>query len=201
MKWEDVHYLILPDLPGCPITTVDAALAASASEFCAETHIWRENLDFQYTIKNLADYDVDGTEIIETVLWVVVDGQVLTHLDARHVDKTRLTDTGRPEAFWVVDDTAIRLFPIPDSKERMEITVALKPSRSAEEIPDWIYESYIDPIISGAIARLTRVIGKEWSNPDLSMFHQRLFEQGKTEARVRDFRNTKLRVKPPKFGG
>jgi hypothetical protein len=194
IAWSTIHPLILPDLPGCPTPTVDSALAAAAEEFCARTHIWRETLDFEYAVKNVADYTLGATAVIETVLWAVLDGDVLQHIDPRYIDKRRLTDVAKPTSFWVVNDTDVRLMPIPDDKYRMDITVAIKPSRTATGIEDWIYESYVDPIVSGAVWRLARVPGKEWTNPETAAYHHRLFERGIVDARVRDHRNTTLRV-------
>jgi hypothetical protein len=192
--WSDIHQLILPDVPGCPLPSVDSALAISASDFCARTHVWREPLDFQFAIKNIPDYDVDGSAVIESVLWAVLDGQTLTHIDPRYINKDNLTNAAKPTSFWVVNDTAIRLYPIPDAKYKLDIEVALKPARNADGIEDWIYESYIDPIVSGAIWRLARVPGKDWSNPEIAMYHYKLYEQGITAARIRDHRNTRLQV-------
>lgn len=197
--WADIHPLILPDVPGCPTPTVDTALAATAADFCARTHIWRETLDFGYTISGIPDYDIDGTAVIESVLWATLSGDDLKHIDPRYLDKSKLTDEGKPNAFWVVNDTAVRLFPIPDAKYRLDVTVALKPSRTATGIEDWIYESYVEPIVSGAIWRLARTPGKAWSNPEIAMYHHRLFEQGITNARIRDHRNVRMAVAQKAF--
>jgi len=197
--WADIHPLILPDVPGCPTPTVDTALAATAADFCARTHVWRETLDFDYAISGIPDYDITGTAVIESVLWATLAGDDLKHIDPRYLDKSKLTDEGKPNAFWVVNDTAIRLFPIPDAKYRLDVTVALKPSRTATGIEDWIYESYVEPIVSGAIWRLARTPGKAWSNPEIAMYHHRLFEQGITNARIRDHRNVRMSVAQKAF--
>lgn len=195
--WADIHPLILPDVPGCPTPTVDTALAAAAAEFCGRSHVWREELDPDVVVANVPDYTVSpsfANTVTESVLWVNLDEKPLEHIDARYLDKSRLLDTGTPKAFWMINDTDIRLFPIPDSRGTLTAAIAIKPTRVATGVEDWIYESYIDTIVSGAIWRLARTPGKAWSNPEIAMYHHRMFEQGIVSARVRDHRNVSLRV-------
>ena len=197
--WEDIHPLILPDVPGCPVPSIDTALAATAADFCARTHIWRETLDFDIAVDGVAEYDVSGSAVIESVLWATLGGDSLEHVDPRYLAPNQMTDSGKPKMFWVVNDTAVRLFPIPDARYQLDITVALKPSRAATGIEDWIYESYVEPIVSGAIWRLARTPGKAWSNPETAMYHHRLYEQGITAARIRDHRNVRMTVAQKAF--
>lgn len=197
--WSAFHSLILPETPGCPEVTVNGALAASAAEFCAETHIWRETLDPFNTAPGEALYDLDASAVVESVPQLAVDGRELGHVDVRQLDPTRLTDTGLPSHFWMQDDTQVRLFPIPDRVYPVQATATLKPSRAATGVPNWIYETFGDGIVSGALWRLLRIPGKEWTNVDLASAHKALFGQAVIEARVRDYRHVPLRVRPHSF--
>jgi hypothetical protein len=170
------------------------ALAAVAADFCARTHIWRETLDTQYTIPNIAEYDIEGDAVIETPLWVVCNNQTLTHTDPRLLNKTDMMSKGQPSKFWMVNDTAIRLFYIPDKRFSLDVTVALKPSRTATGVETWIYETWGDALVSGAIWRLAKVPGKMWSSMDAAIAHRLIYEQAVTNARIRDFRAVPLRV-------
>lgn len=195
--WADIHSLVLPDVPGCPTPTIDVALAASAADFCARSHIWREELDPEIVISGIADYELSPNTtgaVLESVLWANLDGQPLEHVDARYVEKSKLDDTGKPTSFWLINDTTVRLLPIPDDRYDLTTAISVKPSRAATGVEDWIYESYVEPIVSGAIWRLARTPGKAWSDPEIAMYHHRMFEVGITQAKVRDHRNTILRV-------
>lgn len=200
--WADIHPLILPDVPGCPTPTLNNALAASASDFCARSHVWREDLDPEQVVAGIPDYTPMTSfknAVIESVLWATLDGEPLEHVDSRYIDKRRLTDTSRPTAFWMVNDTDVRLFPIPDARHKLVVTAAIKPSRTATGLEDWLYESYVDHIVSGTIWRLCRIPGKAWSDPEIAMYHHRLFEQGITSSRIRDHRNAETRVALRRF--
>lgn len=192
--WDTIIPLLSPDLPGCPDATLKTALAAVAADFCARTHIWRETLDRQYTIPNIAEYDIEGDAVIEAPLWVVCNDHTLTHTDARLVNKEDMSSKGEPSMFWVVNDRAIRLFFIPDKKMTLDVTVALKPSRSATGVEDWIYETWADALVSGAIWRLAKVPGKLWSSPEMATAHRLMYEQAVTNARIRDYRTVPLQV-------
>lgn len=195
VTWQSFYPLILPDVANCPTVTVDATLAAVAADFCSRTQIWREQLDQGYTVSNIAEYDLDGTAVIESVLWVVCDGIKLTPTDYRVVPHDRLSEVNQPTHYWVVNENILRLFPIPNARYVLNVGVSLKPSRTAVGVEDWIYETWAETIASGAISRLARVPKKEWTDFSLSEVHRKLYERGVAEAEQRDVRNINLTVK------
>lgn len=197
VNWETFLPLITPEIPGCPHATIELNLAATAADFCARTHIWRAPLDLGTTQVDEAIYPVINTVnvIIESVLWLLVDNRTLEHTDPRLINPEDLTRTGRPTHFWVESDKNIRLFFTPDDVYTLNGEVALKPSRLANGIDSWIYETWADVLVSGAIYRITRVPGKEWSNPEMAGAHKSLYEQGVTNARIRDRRNVHMQVR------
>jgi hypothetical protein len=192
--WDSFLPLLVPELPGCPEETMRAALAAVSADFCARTHIWRDSLEPQNTIVDEALYDVDDFAVLESVLWVLVDGEKLRHTDPRHMRQEDFERKGKPTHFWVVADRSIRLFPIPDDVYEIKGEVALKPSRTSKGVEDWIYETWVDALVSGAIWWLAKTQGKEWSNMDLAMMHKGIYERAITQARIRDYRNVPLSV-------
>ena len=197
--WDTILPLVTPDIPGCPEATIKTAFAAVAADSCARTHIWRESLETQSTVVDQAEYEVNGSAVIESVLWILIDDREITHTDSRLVDHNDLLRTGRPSKYWVVREKAIRLFYIPDDVYTLKGEIALKPSRTARGVEDWIYETWADTLVSGVLWRLTRVPNKEWTNPDIALMNKKLYEQGVTNARIRDMRNVQLQVKLRRF--
>lgn len=192
--WSSFYPLILPNVPNCPTITVDQELRTVSADFLARTHIWRDALDFQRTVPNIAVYDVDSTALIESVLWVLVDGEKLTHTDPRHMRQEDFERKGKPTDFWVVADRSIRLFPTPDDRYQITGEVALKTARTAVGVEDWIYETWADVIVSGVLWKLCSIVGKEWSNIEFATMHKTIYERGITQARIRDYRNVPLSV-------
>lgn len=200
--WDDVLPLITPEVPMCPEATIKDYLPIVASDFFARTHLWRVSLDGYSTVADQALYDIASPyydSVIESVLWLKVDDKEMKHTDERLVMHEFLESTGQPQQFWVVGDTAIRLFYIPDAVLPIQGEVALKPKRNARGMPSWVTETWIDAIVSGALYRLCRIRGKDWSDPEFAEFHRRLYEQGVTNARIRDMRNVTHQVRMRHF--
>lgn len=193
--WADLLPLITPDIPSCPEATIKNHLAYVTADFCARTQIWRETLDTDYTIANIEEYDLDGSAVIEAVQWVVCNNIPLTATDIRLVPHEDLSDTGQPTHYWIINDTTLRLFPIPDARYELKVGVALKPSRTALGVEDWIYETWAETLVSGTIARLARVPGKDWTDPALAEMHRIMYERAITNAEIRDKRNIPLQVR------
>lgn len=200
--WDDVLPLITPELPTCPEATIKEYLPIVASDFFARTHLWRESLDGFSTVANQALYDIASPfydAVIESVQWLKVDDKQITHTDERLIKQEFNDSTGQPTRFWVVNDTAIRLFYIPDSVMAITGEVILKPKRTARGMPGWVTETWIDSIVSGTLYRLCRIRGKDWTDPEAAEFHRRIYEQGVTNARIRDMRNIQLQVQMKRF--
>jgi hypothetical protein len=136
-----------------------------------------------------------STVVIESVLWLLVDNKSIEHTDPRLINQEDLERTGQPTHFWIEDDRNIRLFFIPDNSYTLKGEIALKPSRTATGVQTWLYETWADVLVSGAIYRITRTPGKEWSSPDMAALHKSIYEQGVTNARIRDRRNVHMQVR------
>jgi hypothetical protein len=200
--WDDVLQLITPEIPSCPENIIKEYLPIVASDFFARTHLWKVSLEDMATVVDQPNYDLIAGFFdtkIESVLWLKVDDKNMTHTDSRLVNPEYLSTTGQPTRFWVVDDTAIRLFYIPDQVWSITGEVVLKPSRTARGIPSWVYETWIDTIISGALYRLCRIKDKDWTDPEFAALHKGLYEQGVTNSRIRDMRNVQLQVRMRRF--
>lgn len=197
--WDKIIPLVAPDIPTCPDETLKEALAAVAQDFCARTHLWREDIEDQTTVIGQSSYEVTDCAVIESVLWVLVDNQRMVHTDERLVNPEDLTRSGKPTHFWVEQDKNIRLFYTPDKALSLKVRVALKPSRTGKYIPEWIYQTWADALASGAVWRLAKVPGKDWSNPELAAMHKSMYEQAVTNARIRDFRNIEMQVRMRRF--
>lgn len=197
--WDKFLPLTAPHLPGCPYASIELALAESAAEFCHKTQIWRMELDADVTVQGEHTYQLDAPAVLSTVLRLMLDGREIERVDDRAVPLEYAASQRKPERYALVTDDSIRFYPAPDGAYTYAGTVALKPSRAARGVESFIYEAHANTLASGAISRLAIIPNKEWSNPDLAVVHQQLFERGVATARVHDFRNVPLRVTPRSF--
>jgi hypothetical protein len=202
VQWDKALDLITPDIPTCPEAVIKKYFPIVASDFFARTHLWRVSMDGQNTVIDQAEYDVSSDAIdtvIESVLWLKVDNKNMTHTDSRLVNHEFLNKKGQPTHFWVVNDTALRLFLIPDQVWAITGEVAVKPSRTARGMPDWVYQTWIDPIVCGVLYRLCKMKDKDWTDPEFAAMNKNIYEQAVTNARIRDLRNVHLQVRMRSF--
>jgi hypothetical protein len=190
---------IIPHVPGCPDISVTLALVEAAAEFCDRTHVWREDLSADTTIAGDAELTLSTPGEVASVLKLVVDTTEIARLDQRSVDPTDIAASGKPSGYWLIGDSTIRLYPIPDDEYVWYGLVALKPRLSSSSVEDFLLNSYGMYIIYGALSILMSIPGKDWTNMPLSEHYRRKFEHGMTNARVRDYRNVPLRVTPRGF--
>jgi hypothetical protein len=199
ITWDEFHPLITPEVSGCPTASVDFALAHAATEFCDRTHLWREYLDEEITSAGEPEYLLFGSGVIAAVVGVSLDGSALKPVHFTDIHPDHITREGSPLAYFMVNDTTLRLWPTPDGEYKFTAQAILKPGRSAAGVEDFLYESYADDIINGALYRLRKIPDKEWSNLQLAELNRLSFERGIAKARVRDFRKVPLRVRPVMF--
>jgi hypothetical protein len=194
--WDDFLPLISPHLPSCPNASIRMYLGIVASDFFARTYLWREQISAVYVAPNQVEYDLDSDcGLVEDVISVVYGEHTLTRTDLRLIGAEKLSETGEPREFWVHADNSIRIFPTPEERTVLKVYAVLKPNRNGTGVEDWIYETFADTLVSGTIAQLAMIPGKEWSDIALAGMHKGLYERAITNARIRDFRGINLQVR------
>ena len=195
-SWDTFLPLITPHLSGCQIATIKLYLASTAADFFARTYLWREQINGITVRTGVVDYELDpDTGLVEDVISVVYGEHTLTRTDLRLIGTEKLSETGEPREFWIQADNSIRIFPIPEEGTTLKVYAVLKPSRAGSGVEDWIYETFADTIVSGTIAQLAMIPGKEWTDVALAGMHKGLFERAITNARIRDFRGVHRMVR------
>ena len=171
------------EVPGAARFAVLTAIGAAAREFFLETRAWRVAfgpLPVAATLKPKLPAD---TFLVEAVK-VEVDGRVL------------------PSGSFATDNgNGLRLV---DAVRGTEVSgeIAVAPSGVAEEIPERLGQEFRDALVMGALARLMRVPGAEWSNPQQAMFYQVEFQEAKDRAATRaEDGFTKKRTRTVRYGG
>jgi len=154
---------ILPYLPGCPEPLVDQVLLNSAIEFCEASLTLRQNLDTFKTSVGKVSYDLDPPSAqhdINRVMGVTVNGRELKAGLAEIIHNDLPTANATPRGFYTdrTDSTfTLRLAPPPDGAYPVIVAVTLRPNRNATQLDDDIYNIWIDPVVSGAIARAMQI--------------------------------------------
>jgi hypothetical protein len=197
--WDDFLPLAVPHLPGCPNASIKTYLALAARDFFTKTYLWQDDIDAIYLAPNQVEYDLDAEAEVEDVLAVVLDNEQLDRTEFRLIPFERRDERGQPRMYWIHSDRTIRVFPTPDRRATMKVSAVLKPARNATGVEDWVYETWADVIISGAISQLAIMPGKEWSSMEMATLHKGLYEQAITKTRIRDYRGVQLKVRQRAF--
>lgn len=194
--WDTFLPLITPHLSGCPVATIKLYLASTAADFFGRTYLWRDQINGITVTSGKVEYELDPDYgVVEDVISVVYNETPLTRTDLRLVGTEKLAETGEPREFWIQADNSIRIFPIPETGTTLKVYAVLKPTRSATGVEDWIYETWADTLVSGAIWRCASTPKREWSDPALASEHRLMYERAITNARIRDFRGIDLSVR------
>lgn len=172
MKALSIFYpRILPYLPGCSEPMVSQVLLDSAIDFCDSSLVLRQNLDSFSTTVGSSQYSLDAPSAqhdISRVMGVTLSGQELSAGMFEAIRNDLSTSNAKPRGFYT-DRTnnvfTLELFPPPDGVYSVIVAVALRPKRTATSVDDDLFNMWIAPIISGAMARAMQIPDQPFSNP------------------------------------
>lgn len=158
---------VLPYVPGCPDPMLDQEILGAAIEFFGDSRAWVEWLDPITTSGSTREYDLDmpaGSAVVE-INRATCNGSPIEILSFLAQEKNPATNENERAGIVTSDKVSITLTRSFAPGSRIEIQVALKPSRTAQSLPDVLLDRYADAITSGARYRLMRVPGPLY-NPE-----------------------------------
>ena len=147
-------------------------------------------MDAFNTISGVYEYDFDiptGTEVHQ-VLQMTYDGRDLDPISPRSLE-VNYPDwrdrTGRPHVYLQKTPSTFWLVPVPSGSFPVIANVALKPSRTSNNIDTTISNQYRDALIYGTLYRLLRMPGREWSDANAAREYLAQFNLEITQAELR----------------
>ena len=185
-KYSELLPDILPDVPGAPNGLVLRRIRDTAIEFCRETQIWQQELDFIKMRDGQVDYEIEGDQL------PCADIDAIRFIE-RYTDRDRFKER-RPELtlqpfvdFTVPEKWVIRLRRQPSLTlaGRLLVTrVALRPKMDADEIDDRIFNDWYEALSHGAKYKLMSVPQKQYTDPEAATFHEMEYQRGIAKARI-----------------
>lgn len=180
------------DMPlDVPYPTAINALRMAAIEFCDRSMVYVADLDPVSVVADEATYSLDapnGTKVvrIEQAWFNGVKLTPTTRLDLARDYANWPTITGSPTHYTQENTEEVILFPKPTSAlaDGLTMKVALKPSRTATVIENWLLEKYQDDIFYGAKWHLFEMTDKPWANGDAAMYCKAKFDESITAAQL-----------------
>jgi hypothetical protein len=166
---SDFFPRMLPYLPGCSEPMAAQALVDAAIAFCEDSMVLREPLAPVAVVADTEAYTLVAPvqQQVARVLSVRLGDRELAAVMAEDVNLLPAA-TGRPMAFYTTRTGSalqVHLFPTPDEAGSLVAQVALRPTKTADELEDDLFDLWSDAVISGAMARCMAVPGQPFSDP------------------------------------
>ncbi len=186
---------ILAEIPGIPSFIAERQLLRAARLFTEDTRAWRASVQMSVTA-TVATVDMTsllptGTELVDIISMKNVGGGEPVHpktyswLDQNTSDWRSQTDIA---AAWYVQDgnNTVRLVPIPSATTAnlYDVRVAVKPLLTATTIDDLLVNKFSENLIHGALSFLYLIPNKPWTDGGLAQYHNVMFLDSFSAARV-----------------
>tara|TARA_R100000734_G_C3318660_1_gene113055 strand:+ start:858 stop:1535 length:678 start_codon:yes stop_codon:yes gene_type:complete len=181
---------VLPYVPGCPDSLIETNLRSATIELCEKSKAFTFDLDPLNSISGEYEYEFDqpsGTDVHQ-ILWMTYDGNDLDPISPRSLELNYpdwRDRSGTPTVFLQKTSDSFWLVPVPNSNKEILINVALKPTRTTNNIDTEFSNTYRDGIIYGAVYRLLRMPSKQWTDPVAAADYFNLFQAEVTDAELR----------------
>jgi hypothetical protein len=202
----------VPDVFGCPLPIVEQAVFDSLREWADKT--WTIRAGFSVSVASVLDTNSAASVDLFSYIpdehrLVAIDAFKLnggsTNLYLRQLvsmQNENYLPTGAFRYLDIQEDTVIRIYPsrVGDVFDGEAICVPLE---SATEVPDSLYNEWVEPIVAGAKARLLSMPQKNWTNPEYSIELRRVARRGMRSANRKFNKNrtrNSLAVQPRSFG-
>tara|TARA_S200000501_G_scaffold85564_1_gene78236 strand:+ start:1769 stop:2452 length:684 start_codon:yes stop_codon:yes gene_type:complete len=194
INYETLLPDILPMVIGCPDSLIESTIRASAIDFCERTGAYQLELDPITTVANVYEYDLEaptGTTV-HKIMWVTFNGTSLEPVTSELLEqrKPKWRDSnyyGEPEYYVQQSGTSMWLAPVPNVTTASSVIVRaqLKPTHTSTACDEQIMNEYRDAIVNGALFRLLRMPGRDWSDLQGAGIYSGLFAEAVVTAERR----------------
>lgn len=205
---SDWYSQALKSIPGLPRPALIDAGRDACRDFCRETWLWRYTLPLISVVALTSAYTLTIPSALYADLENIPDDGVrfkesgattdeffpLTCTSEQELDSQyknwRYETAPLPSRFHVDNiDKKVNLTPIPEnaSASGLEVTCILKPSKTAELVPDFLYDDYEKVITAGILADLFMRKSEEWHDPQEAVRNAAEFRIGCNDAKMKRF--------------
>lgn len=165
--------------PGCPDMIMNFGLRQAAIEFCERTRLWRFEDEISVLNEESEFIAAPNGAVIHEIETIVFEGlglqpATVAWLDANVRNWRTGEITGPPKYYTQTEQDTIRL--VPRGAGVVRLSVWVKPSQDADELPDFMAAQYREIISHGALARILMIPNQAFTNIDLAAAYGRSFE-------------------------
>ena len=162
---------VAPYVPMCPDSLIETNLRSATIEFCERSKAYVFDLDVIGTIAGVYEYEFDqptGTDVHQ-ILYMTYDGRDMDPISPRSLELNYpdwRDRTGNPHVYLQKTPDSFWVVPVPSSTKTdgLIMSVALKPTRTSNNIDTNFSDTYRDGILYGTLYRLLRMPSREWTD-------------------------------------
>ena len=173
-------------VPGAPAPLVETAIIDCAIQLCEDSHVLQVVPDAQPLHAGQAEYDIDP----------VYPGMTLARVLKVWFGPDEFRASTRPTWWEEVDPKTLRIHPVPQGDQSQHpplmMRLALKPERTASQLPDEFARDWMDGIVGGAVMRLAMMPDQPYSSDANAQKGAAMYALWMGKAR---FEGTKLRLR------
>ncbi len=181
---------LLPNVMGCSEPLALQALLDSAIDFCDQSLAVVQTLDPVTLPAGVGSFELDtpNQTVVAQVLNVWFDGYLVAPQPQFQATDLAGAD-GTPRYYYgqELDEVYnITFLPAPDTtvQNGTLVRAALKPTRTATQVPSVLFERYLDAVVAGAQAILHAVQDQPYSNDQKALLMARTAKSKANAARV-----------------
>lgn len=168
---SDFFPMVLSSAPACPDPTAEQWIRQAAIEFCTRTRVWRETDEFEADGHPIEVVAVPANAALHEIEAAWFNGH---ELEAARYKTVGTLSGGTPRYLTQIGPDRFNL--TPPEAGTFRVNMFLKPSREADELPDFLLEHYEQTIADGALARILSLPEQGWTNPQLAAAHRQSFD-------------------------
>lgn len=199
VSYESLFWQVRAELPGIPLPLLQLNYAEAVREHIARSLAWQFNITDDLNLNaNTAWPTVtpgthipDDTYVVQPLVVKWRDGGIIPFKTRDQLD--RINDNWEAETatepdFWTIEGVGeFRVVPLLSENQTaaIRLRVAIAPLASATEIEDPLVNEYQGAWKNGALARLLKIPGKDWTNLQLAAVYRADFEKDITDAKSR----------------
>ena len=168
--------------PGVADPTAYFAIRQAAIEFCERTRTWRFDDEFNVTADEAEGLLAPANSVVLDIDGVWFNGQKLTSKTPNQLDKLLPpwrsgADKSESKPLYVTQTELNTIQIVPFQAGKVKLSLFLKPSQDADELPDFLADQHRETIAWGALGRILMIPNQSFTNPDMGAAFGRAFQQ------------------------
>lgn len=167
--------LVLPFANACPEIVAEQWLRWSAIEFCKSSRLWRDHREFDVT--------QGCDELICCPSYAAIFEIDRASFDGNELERGQFSDIdgreGQPGYITQIRPDTVRFYPAPDYDGKAKLSLYLKPSIDAQDLPDFLIDHYGQDLANGALSRILMIPNQPYTDAGMAAFYGQMFQQAK----------------------